>query len=119
MFSMQRSRIPRLTRAEPRPTRAERREQREAAEVAAFERTHEGRVATRWLESMRNTADPEWASQPACPHLSCPAGRFDVLLGEARLAVTRCVHGQCTETAVRPIGDHFACELHKTSPEGN
>lgn len=94
-----------------------RREARIAEEIAAFERTPEGIRATAWLHRMRHAADPEWVSQPSCPHLQCPAARLDALLGEARLTVTRCVHGACIETAVRPIGQPYACELHTTHAE--
>lgn len=110
MFRMQRSRI-------PRPTRAERRELA-AEHMAEFDRTSERAVLTH-LRHLRQMPDPEWASQqPSCPQRQCPAQRLTVLLDEARLAVTRCVHGQCTETAVRPIGASFACEIHKSRPEG-
>lgn len=121
MFSMQISRIPRLlTRGDPRPTRAERREIREADEIAAFERTHEGWITSQWLDRARNAPDPDWATRPlTCLDEGCPGARVDVLLGEARLTVIRCVHGACVETAVRPIGEPFACELHKHQPEGN
>ena len=45
--------------------------------------------------------------------------RMHVLAIEARMTVARCVHSDCIETALRPIGTPFACEVHKTTPEGN
>lgn len=41
----------------------------------------------------------------------------DTQLLEARLAMTRCVHGECVESGIRPVGQPFACELHKTTTE--
>ena len=97
--------------------REARRAAREAEEMAAFERSPEGIQVDAWLRRVKHAAEPDWAAWPACPHLECPAGRLDVLLGEARLTIARCVHGACTETAVRPIGQPYACEIHTSSPE--
>lgn len=107
----------RITESEPE--RHARRKAREAEEIAAFERTPEGIKVNAWLRAFKHAPEPEWVSRPSCPHLECPAGRLDVLLGEARLTVARCVHDGCIETAVRPIGQPYACEIHTSRSEGN
>jgi hypothetical protein len=118
MFSMHSSRIPRLlTRAASGPSRAERRARAEER-MAEFDRTSE-RAVLAHLRRIKYMPDPDWASQPVVCAPECPARRLDVLLGESRQTVTRCVHGSCIETAMRPIGAAFACELHKQQPEGN
>lgn len=43
----------------------------------------------------------------------------DMQLFEARLAMTRCVHDGCVESGVKPVGESYVCELHKTTTEGN
>lgn len=97
--------------------RAHRRAVREAEQIAAFERTPEGVVIDAWLNKVKHAPEADWAERPSCPLLECPAGRLEVLLGEARLTVARCVHGECIETAVRPIGQPYACEAHMARPE--
>lgn len=78
--------------------------EREAADLLGVLDPHLIQVWCGWLE--RANRGPE------VMRLRRELAFTQALAADSRMRVTRCVHGGCVETGLRPAGTPYACEIH-------